>query len=471
MLLQELGIEDFGIYNIVGGIVSLLSFLTGALASSSQRFFSYELGKNNGNISNYFSMTMIVYFILSIVLVIISQTIGLWFIYEKINIPSVRFSAAITVYQVSVLTFIISIMAAPFNALLISYEKMKLYSLIGITIVIIRLLLVISLIYIDADKLIVYSIISLFLSFISFLLPFYFCKKQIKDVKFKIVWSRKRFNELLSYSGWNLFGSLSAVGFNQGVNILINIFFGPTVNAARGLAVQVNSAILGFTTNINTAINPQIIKRYSSNELESMLGLVKNGSKYSFLVIGFISIPILFNTEYILSIWLTEVPEYTVSFIQLIIIDSLVCGFSAPLMTSVQATGKIKYYQIIVGGLLLLNIPISYFLLIKYSNPLIPLLVTIALSFIAFNARLFFTRSLIGLGIRDFYLNVVIKSIVTILISISANLFVLNKVGGFGFLNIVIVGLINSVCIFIFGLNRTEKKFISSKIFSVLKKY
>ena len=383
LVLQELGVVDYGIFSVVGGIVTLLSFLTGAMSSSTQRFLSYEIGSANGNVSKIFSMSLNIYILIVFVTILISQTLGIWFINNKLNIPHDRVEATYWVFQGAVLSFIFAILSAPYNAMILAYERMKLFSVLGVITVLLRFLLILFLTLINGDKLISYSMLMVVVSLIALLLPCLYVRSKFKSANYNLAWDSNLFKVLLGYTGWNLFGNLSAVGFNQGISILINIFFGPTVSAAKGISNQVNAALLGFSSNISAAINPQIIKTYSSDNKKRMIELVFNGSKYSFLFLSFMAVPILVNIEELLHIWLGSVPKYSVEFTVLVIIDSLICGFSGSLMTSIQATGRIKYYQIVIGGILLLNVPLSYYLLLNIDNPIVPFLVTICLSFIA----------------------------------------------------------------------------------------
>lgn len=300
---------------------------------------------------------------------------------------------------------------------------MKVFSFFGIATIILQLLFILGLTVIPGDKLLIYAVMTVGITLANLLLPLIYVKYSLRENRYIYLWDVDLFKILIGYTGWNLFGNLAAVGFNQGVNILLNLFFGPSVNAARGISSQVNSALLGFSGNLNTAINPQIIKNYSSGDKNRMIQLVFSGSKYAFLLLSIMSIPIIVNMESILTMWLGKVPPFSAEFTTLIIIDTLICGFSGSLMTSIQATGRIKYYQLIIGGILLLNIPLSYFLLSIYHDPLVPFIVTIALSLIGFNCRLVFVKKYLDISILDYYLRIVLKPVISFLLSISLILF------------------------------------------------
>lgn len=473
LVLQELGVVDYGIFNVVGGVVTMLSFLTGAMTSSTQRFLSFELG-NNGNINKIFSMSLNIYLLIIVVLILLSQTLGVWFIQNKLNIPPERVEAAYWVFQVAVLSFVLSIFSSPYNAMLIAYEKMKVFSLFGIVIILFRLFLIVGLTIITGDKLLIFAIITAVIAFANFLFPLIYVKYVLRKNKYIFVWDLELFKTLIGYTGWNLFGNLSAVGFNQGINVLLNLFFGPSVNAARGISTQINGALLGFSSNLNMAINPQIIKSYSSCDKKRMMELVFSGSKYTFLLLSLLSIPILVNINEILILWLGKVPTHTAEFTTLIIIDTLVCGFSGSLMTSIQSTGNIKYYQITVGGVLLLNIPLSYVLLTIYSEPLIPFIITICLSLIAFNCRLLFVKKYLDISISNYYRKVVYRPVISFLLSLLLILFLQNKIYYINnslFATSILSSMLSLLFIWFISLTKAEKSFIKDTLYRIKPKY
>ncbi|CAH7140978.1 conserved membrane hypothetical protein [Vibrio chagasii] len=467
LILQELGVTDYGIYNVVGGVVTLLSFLTGSMTSSTQRFLSYEIGSENGRVSEVFSMSVNVYFIIVLITILFSQSFGLWFVENQLTIPVERLEATYWVYQSSVLSFIFLILSAPFNAILIAYEKMKLYSFIGIIVVFTNLALVLMLTIIDGDKLVIYSFMVVIVSFLTLVIPYVYLKFRITDIHYKWIIDMDLLKAILSFTGWSLYGNLSGVGFNQGISILMNMFFGPTVNASRAISNQVYGALLGIVGNVNTAVNPQIIKSYSAGDNKRMIELMYTASKYSFLCLSFISIPILVNIDYILEVWLGNVPKYTVEFTMLVIFDGLVCAFSGSLMASIQATGRIKYYQITIGTILMLNLPFSYFLLTVYDNVFIPFLVTIGLSFAAFNFRIIFVKKYLNISILEYYKKVVLGALISFLLSIASVLYISKYLAFFShsFVASVIISVCSSLFfIWFISLNNKEKEVIRSFI-------
>ncbi|MEY0453071.1 lipopolysaccharide biosynthesis protein [Proteus terrae] len=473
VVLSELGVSDYGLYNVVAGVITMLTFLTSAMTSSTLRFFSFELGKGVGRLTNIFRVTIFIYLIIICVVIVLSQTLGLWFLNTKLSISLERIDAAHYVFQISVITFIISVLTAPFDAVIFSQERFKAYSIFGIVSIVFKLVSVIILKYAEWDKLVFYSATVLANNVVLFLMSFGYVVKCRFVTRLLPKWDYREFCILSSYTGWNFFGNFSSVCYNQGVNILLNIYFGVTVNAARAVANQVNAAVLGFTTNLNAAISPQIIKRYSKGDYKEMKCLVFRGSKYAFLLISILSLPILIYTDVLLTFWLVEVPPEAVLFTKLVVIDSLISGFSGSLKSSVEATGRVKYYQMVIGGILLLNLPISYMILTTVKKPEVPFLISILLSLFAFQGRLVFIKLYHNISLLEYYREVIIKSIIPIFITLSvvyliyANVIFSSFEFEFIFINIVMF-LSMLISIWYFSLDAEEKYYcnnLKNKIF------
>ena len=384
VVLNTLGVEDFGIYNVVGGVVMMFSFLNSSMASATQRFLSFELGKNDLiQLKKVFSMSVNIHVIIALAIFILAETIGLWFLNTKLVIPAERLYAANWVYQFSILSFMVTILSVPYNAIIIANERMKVYAYVSIIEVILKLIILYILVWFGFDKLKLYAILVFFVSAIIWLIYKTYCNSNFSESKYQYYWDKPLFSTLMNYAGWNLFGNLAVVTMVQGINIMLNLFFGPIVNAARGIAYQVNGAVNSFVINFQMAMNPQIVKSYASGDLKYMHKIIFQGAKYSFFLLFILSLPILLETELILKIWLKNVPEHTIIFTRLAIINVLIDSISGPLMTAAQATGNIKKYQAIVGGLLLLILPISYLFLIMGYPPEITLYISISISIIA----------------------------------------------------------------------------------------
>jgi len=464
VVLNTLGVVDYGIFNVVGGIVVMFSFLSNTMASASQRFFAFELGKNNfTQLKKIFSLIITFYAFIAIIILLLAETIGLWFLNTQMDIPVERIIAANWVYQFSILSFIVQIMTIPYNAAIIAHENMKVFAYVSIIEVVLKLVIVYILVIFSFDKLKLYAFLILVITCIVTSIYRIICKRKYEECRFRFYWDRELFNTLASFSGWNLFGAMSGVLNNQGINILLNIFFGPIVNAARAIAYQVGVYVNQFVRNFTIAVDPQITKYYASEEKGKMMSLVFRSSKISFFLLFILSMPVLLETHFILTLWLKQIPEYVVIFTVLIIIGALIDSLSYPLMTAAQATGEIKKYQSIVGGMLLLNLPVSYvFLKLRYP-PQVTLYVAIVISFICLFLRLWMLREMIDLSIRD-YTKKVLKRV--ILVFCSAYIFPCYFVFHFQesllrFIIVGITGLITSfVAIYMLGLSRNEQQYV-----------
>jgi len=361
IVLNILGVEDYGIYNVVAGIVTMFSFLSNSMATASQRFFSFELGRHDfERLQKTFSLSFQIYAIIAIVIIVFAETIGLWFINNKLVIPLARINAANWIYQFSIFSFVISVMTTPYMAVIIARENMDVYAYISIVEVFLKLAIVFLLKIFNYDKLKLYGFLLLIVTSINSLLYILVCRKRYPESRFKYFWDVKMFKTLFSFSGWNLFGASVGVVKNQAINILLNIYFGPIVNTARGIAFQVNSAVTSFAQNFSTAVRPQIIKQFAASKKEEMMSLIFQSSKATAYLMFFFVLPLVFEMPLVINLWLGQIPEFVVLFTRLVLIDALIDSISYPLMTAAQATGKIKLYQSVVGGFLLLNLPVSY---------------------------------------------------------------------------------------------------------------
>lgn len=397
VVLKTLGVENFGIYNVVGGIVAMMGILNGAMSVSTQRYLTFELGKGDMNrLKQVFSTCFLIYLILSATFLLLAETIGLWFLNNKLVIPEERMVAANWVYQFSIMSCINSLMANPYNAVLIAREKMNIYAYISIVEVVLKLMIVYMLLIIPFDRLIVYGGLFFAMSIVVTMIYRIYCIRSYDEARFKYYWDKPLFMQLMSYSGWNLFGSLSALVKGQGLNILLNMFFSPAVNASRGIAYQINNAITQFFTNFYTAVRPQITKYYAQGDLDDMFKLVFRSSKFSFYLIFLLSLPIIIEAPYIIKLWLGQLPEHVVPFTRMIVLISAIDSMATPLMTTCHATGRIKLYQSVVGTLIICNVPISYcFLKFLDCSPNIVFMVSLCLSTIALFIRIWIVKHLI----------------------------------------------------------------------------
>lgn len=368
IVLEVLGVEDFGIYNVVGGVVTMLGFINSSLSGATSRFITFELGRGkDGDLKKVFRCAVSVHYLLALVILFLGETVGLWFVLEKMVIPPERMTAALWIYQCSIVTIIVSIISAPYNALIIAYERMSAFAYISIVEAIAKLLIVFLLMQIHYDKLIVYALLLVAIQIsIRFLYTIY-CNRHFPESNARYLWDKDLSRKIFAYAGWTMNGNLAIVGYTQGLNILLNLFFGPVVNAARGIAVQVQYAVQQFFFNFLMAVRPQIIKSYASGNLEYMHKLIIGSSKYSFYLMLLISMPILVNTEYILYLWLGNVPEHTVAFTRLMLFACMNYALSNPTITAIHATGDLKKFQMIEGSMLLSVVPVAYIFL-KYAD-------------------------------------------------------------------------------------------------------
>ena len=360
VILAELGIKDYGVYNVVGGVVMMFSFLNNCMSTSTQRFMTFALGKGDfKKLKDVFSASLNIHIVIGLIIVLLAETIGLWFVNNKLVIPEDRIIAANWVYQFSILTFCVNIIQVPYNAVLIAHEKMNVYAYISIIEAILKLCIVYLLIIVSTDKLIVYGILVFCVQLLIRAIYQIYCKRNYEECKFRLFWERDLYKQMSGFAGWNLFGSIAWLLRDQGLNIVLNLFFGPAINAARGIASQVSNAVMGFISNFQVALNPQITKNYAINNIEEMEKLSYLGVKFSFLLLFTMALPLCINIDYILHLWLVNVPNYSSIFIILIMIDSLVGNiFGVPFMTSLSATGNIRNYQIVVSCIILCILPI-----------------------------------------------------------------------------------------------------------------
>lgn len=468
VVLNTLGISDFGIYNVVGGIVILFSFLNSAMASGTQRFLNYEMGnENKEKLKNIFNTSLMIHFFIAFVIFILAETLGLWFLNTKMVIAPDRLIAANWVYQFSVFSAMISLTQVPYMASIIANEKMIVYGYIGMFESIMKLLLVYLLVIIPNDKLIVYAILMFISQLIGAILYRGYCVRNFSETRFIKVKDKLLLKEMLTFSGWNLLASLASVSKGQGQNIILNLFFGPVVNAARAVSMSISGITSQFVSSFMTAVNPQITKSYSSGDLDTFMDLIFNSSKFAFFLLSLITLPILINTQFILDFWLKTPPELSSVFVQLVLIDALVVSVSYPLTTSAQATGIVKKFHITVTSFELLNLPISYLLLGEGCSPKSVFFVTICMSLIALLARLFILKTLIKLPIMKFVTSVLLKSWfvfgISYFIMVKLNsLFVIHNSSFI--LSSLLSVLLLSVFILLIGIEQNEKKFLFNKV-------
>lgn len=467
VVLNVLGVEDFGTYNVVGGVVTMFGFFNGAMISATQRFLTFDLGRKDYiQLRKTFNATQIIHIGIALLIFVLAETIGLWFVNTQLNLPEGRMEAARWVYHFAVLSFMVSIIQVPYNSILIARERMNVYAYMSILEVLLKLLIVFMLTWIAYDKLKLYGILLFGVTFIVAAIYRIYTLRHFDETRFELVKDRALYKTLISYSGWNLFGNAAGVAKGQGVSIILNIFFGTVVNAAQGVANQVSAAVNMFVGNFQMASNPQIIKSYAADDKTYMTNLVIRTSKFSFYLLFILTLPILLEIEYILKLWLKVVPDYTAVFTILILINALVDSVSGPLMTALQATGKIKVYQSVVGILLILILPISYLFFRLGFPPESTFLVSISIAVIAFIFRLLLTKKQIPeFSIRQFLHGIIVRNIPVVLLSVLIpGLVRINMQAGFTRLMIVTLTslTISTTAIYLIGLKSNEKTFVKN---------
>jgi len=463
VVLRELGVSDFGVYNVVGGIVILFAFINSAMSSSTQRYLVFEIGTGNKDkLKKVFNSSLLIHLLISVVVIILAETVGLFFLCKYMIIPPGRMYAASWIYQFSIISCVISVINVPFNAIIISYEKMSIFAFFSISEVMARLFVVFMLQYSPIDKLIFYSVLLLIISCISNFFYFIYCRKNFAETGFAFSIDKPLIREMMIFASWNLWGNLASVVSNQGVNMLLNIFFGPVVNAARGIAVQVQQAVLAFITNFQLAFNPQITKSYAGGDLEKMHKLVISSSKISFFLLFFLSMPVLIETDFLLKLWLGKIPEYTVIFLRIILITSLIEVIANPLMISAQATGKIKMYQMVIGGILLLTVPLSYAVLKLKTIPEIVFIIYFIIALVAQLFRIMLVCNLINLPYVKYFSAVIVRILIVICCSVffpvMLDLMLPDTISSF-FVICLTSGIVTVIFVYCFGLNKSEKQF------------
>ena len=469
VILNALGVEDFGIYNVVGGVVAMFTVISGSLSAAISRFITYELGKGDqSKLNRIFSASVTIQLLLSLIIVVLIESVGVWFLNTKMTIPMERITAANWVLQFSIITFVINLISVPYNAAIIAHEKMSAFAYISILEVLGKLVIAYLIMCSPIDKLVYYAILMCVVAMIVRFTYGHFCKKHFVECVYHFHWDKKILQQMFGFAGWNFIGVTSTVFRDQGVNILINIFCGPSVNAARGIAYQVQSAISSFANNFMTALNPQIIKSYAKEDYSYLSLLIVKGSRFTFLLLFLVAMPIFMQTDYILHLWLVNVPAHTEAFVRLLLIFSLIEGTQGAMITAIMATGKIRNYELSISAIQLLNMPISYVCLYLGVLPEMTIVVSIFLSLICFFVRLFLLNRYIHIKIGKVIVHLGMCILCVISISYCILYYILLVIENDSFWGFLIKLLCCIfVCIitsFIIGLNRDERVYVIKKI-------
>lgn len=469
MILKILGVEDYGIYNVVGGTVSLLSFISNSMAAASQRFLSFELGREDyGALKGIFNLSFYTYIGIAFLVLLLCETVGLWFLNTQMTIPVERISAANWVYQSAVFSFIISIMTTPYISAIFSNERMTVYGYVAIIEVSLKLSVVYLLGIVGLDKLKIYALLMFFSQVTISSFYVFYSRKNFKECRLAFYWNKSKMREILSFSMWSMMGTLAGAMRSQGLNVLINLFFNPAINAARGIAFQMQAAVNGLRVNFYNAVSPRVTKLYSSEHHEEMMDLVFMSSKLAFFLIMFFSIPMLIETPYILHLWLGTVPEYSILFTRLVIIELTIDIFNNPLDNALGASGRVRQFQIWVSSLLLLIVPLSYLALKVAEYPEIPFVISILVSILCFFPRLYFVHKFVALPVRQYLWKVVFVSYRVLIIASLPPLICYVMMEEDDFYRLIVVCITScissGICIYWLGLNLPERTYVKKYV-------
>lgn len=475
VVLDALGIEDYGIYNVVGGFIMMFNMINTALVNANSRFINYEMGKGDeGNLSNVFSTAVSVHIGITLILLLFAETVGLWYVNSIMVLPAERLEAANWCFQLSIFNFCLVLINIPYRACIIAHERMKAFAYVSIIDGLGQLVIAFAVVWNPFDKLIYYALLLFVLqNFIRYLYQSY-CRRNFQECHYRFILDNNQMKKMLSFSTWNLVGNGAAAIKTHGGNLILNLFFGPTVNAARGLANHVNSAVASFSTNFLMAIAPQITQSYAKKDYSYMISLMNRGARFSYYLLFVISLPLIVNANYILHIWLKEVPPYTVIFVQLSLVVSILYGMTRPLVTGQNATGNVRDFQLMTGFFEFMNLPICYLVLWLGYSPVSVVVVAIVLEFVAVVARIFMLPMTIPyfkpwIFVKDVLLKCVVVTVLAIIVPVLLAYFFEDTFVSL-LLN-VLVCIISTVCVvYVIGLYPEEKFYIVSKAKKYIKK-
>ena len=475
VVLNTLGVTDFGIYNVVGSIITMATFLNSAMVAASQRFLSFELGRGDSDrLKRVFCTSVNIHASICLFAFVLAETVGLWFVNTKLVIPEDRMVAANWVYQASILTFIINVMSVPYNSAIVAHEKMSAFAYISILDVTLKLLIVYLLVIIPFDKLIIYSILMVCVVVLIRLCYTVYCKCHFQECTYKLMMDWPLFKEMFSFAGWSVIGNLGFTFKDQLSNVILNLFFGTTVNAARGIGMQVTNHVKTFANSFTMALNPQITKQYAVGNLEASRKLVYAGSRYTFYLLTIISIPVIINIDYILKLWLGIVPEYTNLFVIFSIIIALIYALSECVTKAIQATGRIKWFQIGISIIMLAELPIAW-LLMELGYPPYAVMWPALLTYtVAVFFRFWLIHSYVeGYRFSDYFVQVILRCLLVFIVSFVCCYFASVDLAE-SFMALVISTslslVITSIVVMALGMHQSERKLILTKVLKRIKR-
>lgn len=469
VVLHALGETDYGIYNVVGGIITMLAFLNSALSASTSRFLTYYLGLGDEtSLKRTFSATLNLHILLSIIIIIIGETIGLWFFYHQLNIPEDRIQAAFWVYQFSIINACISFIIVPYNASIISHENMSIYAYVGLFEAFSQLAVAFCITYSSIDKLILYA--ALLVASKCIILVFYliFANLRYSECKFQLYYEKKIYSQLLSYGVWDLFGGLATAAQGQGISILLNIFFGPIVNAARAIAIQLQSGAMTFINNVMVAFRPQVIKNYACHNISEMFTLTYRAAKISYVLMLAITIPLCFEIDSVLKLWLgPDIPEGTSLFSILILLTTQIESIHSAFLMPYHAVGKIKLGNSLCGTIMILSLPISYLVLKFGASPVSSFIVVLIINFICQILSWGILHKYINFSYKELYFKVYHPCIILSFVSLLTPYIITSHIDS-GLIRLAITFIVSDLILLIISwfviLNKEERSIFTNFI-------
>lgn len=469
VVLRTLGVEDFGIYNVVGGVVAMFSFINGSMTVATQRYITFELGRGDSpRLQRIFNTSLLIHLLIALLVALLAETAGLWFLHHEMQLPALRIPAAVSTFHYSLLATMVMIATVPFNAAIIAHERMSVFACIGILEVVLKLATVGLLTFASADKLPLYALLILSVQLAVSACYVLYCRHHFRETRLRLVWDKPLMRDMSSFAAWSLFGNLASITCTQGVNLLLNVFFGPMVNAARGIAVQVQSAVGQFSANFQTALNPQITKSYATDQGDYMQILIRRSAKFTCFLLLLLSLPILLQTGAILQLWLGEVPRHAATFVRLMLCITTVDAMSNSLMIAASATGRIRTYQALVGGTLLLILPASYVVLRMGGAPSSVFVVQLAFCGIAFALRLLLVKRLTGLSVGKYMREVLLPCAAVVIFSLPLPLLLMRWWQSGSWLavaGICLSAMLSvALAVYLLGLDKEEKLFIRKRL-------
>lgn len=470
LILNALGAEDFGLYNVVGGMIAMLAFLNAAMTTSTQRYISYNLGKASiENVKKIFGNSVILHFVIGLLLILGIELIGIYLINNHLRINPDRISVALYILHFVVASTFITVISVPYDAVINAHENMAFLAIVGVIESVLKLLIAISLFFLSVDKLFVYGLFTMLCAVIIRIIKRIYSKRKYKECNVDAIkeYDINQIRELTSFAGWSLFGTLCSLARNQGVAVVLNLFYATVVNAAYGIANQVNSQLMFFSQTMMSAMRPQIMKSEGANDRERMIRLALTANQFSFYLFTFFALPLFFEMPFILKLWLKNVPEYTVDFCRSIILLTMMNQINMGLITAVQAIGKIKVYQIVAGGIQLLTLPIGFVLLKFNYPPYSIILVSFVLESISTFFRVFYFQYLTGYPAKLYFKKVLLNSFISLVPSVLFVYYIKKQITT-DWISFTVVCVISSVCyllsIYFIGLTTSDKNMLKQLI-------